>query len=704
MTVNEAASRDLPPVRGPSSAGSTEVRSVTAIVHQSVKSAWAWLVRTYATVDPRSLGVCRILLGLLVFVDVARRYKDLDAYYTNLGWLTNHFSLYKPMSSHVFSLYHAFGTPTEVRVLFFVHCAVNVLFLVGYRTRLMQLLVWVLLSSMNSRNIIIENGGFVMLTLLIMWSWFLPLGQRFSVDAWLRSWRSRRETTLADLNDRSRPRLPVSPIVSLAVTAIILQWMINYLLNVIHKDGPTWRDGSAIYYFVQQSRLLHAPGVWLRDHTPYFVLGALTHATLLFEAAIAFLWLSPVFPKAARMLAWVLGVSLHLGIFAYATLGPFVWIMMIPYAMFIPREVWDWLSARTRRGRRRLVMFLDAESPLSLCIGRVVKRLDALELVRFAPAASKSAAGKLTVALEPTPGTVERSVSGRAAVPLAVSALPWPRWCSRILLAAGGGWLLDACLSRLLRARAAWTRRLGLDLPSVAEQAEPSRAELAFRRGARAVGSVVVVFLLAVCTSQVLLENRAIPGWMKPTNRPTWVNAMVVYGRMFQGWSMFAPDPPREDGWVVVDGRTKDGRKLDPLTGSAPNFSMDLRYGPDFTAQWEAFNMRIHEKRFALYYPGFQQYLKNHHLLTGKPADELVAFDVWYMGRYINPPGQGFSKPFYRKLISVGTITDSGVPASERPKRAAAQSSRSERPVGALPVVPRLRQLRETAPASSAER
>lgn len=703
MTMTPAATGDLPrSTRGPSGAGPTNVRSVTAAVRLSLKSAWAWFVRTYATVDPRSLGVCRILLGLLVFADVARRYKDLDAYYTNLGWLTNHFSLYKPMSSHVFSLYHAFSTPGEVRVLFFVHCLINVLFLVGYRTRLMQLLVWVLLSSLNSRNIIIENGGFVMLTLLIMWSWFLPLGERFSVDAWLRSWRSRRERTLADLNDRSRPRLPVSPVVSFAVTAIILQWAINYSLNVVHKDGHTWRDGSAIYYFVQQSRLLHAPGVWLRDHTPYFVLGWLTHTTLIVEAAIAFLWVSPLFPKASRMLAWVLGIGLHLGIFAFATLGPFVWIMMIPYAMFIPREVWDWLSARMRRGRNRLVMFLDADSPLSLAVGRVVKRLDALALIRFAPATSPAAAGTLTLAREPAPAASERVVSGRAAVPLALSALPWPRWCSRFVLAVGGGPLLHTGLSRLLGARAVWTRRLGLDLPSVAEQAEPSRAALAFRRGARAAGTIALVFLLAVCTSQVLLENRAVPNWMKPTSRPDWVTAMVVYGRMFQGWSMFAPDPPREDGWVVIDGRTKDGRKLDPLTGQAPNFSMDLRYGPDFTAQWEAFNMRIHEKRFSTYYPGFQEYLKNHHLLTGKPADALVAFDVWYMGRYINPPGQGFSPLFFRKLFSFGTVTDSGVPESARKKRPGTQPSRSSRPVGGLPVAPRLRQIRESAPASSA--
>src|SRR5688572_8986801 len=171
MKVNDAARGDLPgAVQGRAAATHSRVakRTVAATARASVRRAWAWLVATYATVDPRSLGVCRILLGLLIFADVARRYKDLDAYYTNLGWLTNHFALFRPMSSHVFSLYHAFSTPTEVRVLFFAHCAINLLFLVGYRTRLTHLLALVLLCSMNSRNIIIENGGFVMLTLLTL--------------------------------------------------------------------------------------------------------------------------------------------------------------------------------------------------------------------------------------------------------------------------------------------------------------------------------------------------------------------------------------------------------------------------------------------------------------------------------------------------------------------------------------------------------
>jgi hypothetical protein len=190
----------------------------------------------------------------------------------------------------------------------------------------------------------------------------------------------------------------------------------------------------------------------------------------------------------------------------------------------------------------------------------------------------------------------------------------------------------------------------------------------------------VLLALLGVSISQVLIENRAVPKWMKPNGRPEWMEKAVTYPRLFQGWSMFAPDPPREDGWVVVDGRTIDGKKLDPLTGKEPNFSLDLPFGPDFSAQWEAFHMRIHEKRFAVYHPGFETYLKNYYKISGNPADELVAFDVWYVQRFIHPPGHGFSEPTRRKLFSHGVV-DAGKGTNEQPQGAAAVT-KAQPPVG----------------------
>ena len=81
--------------------------------------------------------------------------------------------------------------------------AVNaVLLMVGYRTKVAQMVALVLHVGMNGRVLLIENGGYVVNNLLLLWTVFLPLGDRFSVDALLASLRRRREITAGDLNDR----------------------------------------------------------------------------------------------------------------------------------------------------------------------------------------------------------------------------------------------------------------------------------------------------------------------------------------------------------------------------------------------------------------------------------------------------------------------------------------------------------------------
>ena len=67
---------------------------------------------------------------------------------------------------------------------------------------------------------------------------------------------------------------------------------------------------------------------------------------------------------------------------------------------------------------------------------------------------------------------------------------------------------------------------------------------------------VAVAALLVVCATQVLVENAAVPAALKPERRPPVFDAVIGYPRIFQGWSMFAPEPPLSDGRLVIDGVT----------------------------------------------------------------------------------------------------------------------------------------------------
>src|SRR5262249_17348618 len=133
----------------------------------------------YATVDPRSLGVFRILFGVLLLSDLLRRVPVLTAFYSNDGVLPNHLALMRPPTRYLFSIYLPFSSTGQVAIAFALTFLVYACYTLGYRTRLMQVLAFVLLTSLHARNLMLENGGDVIMNLMAAWTMFLPLGRRY---------------------------------------------------------------------------------------------------------------------------------------------------------------------------------------------------------------------------------------------------------------------------------------------------------------------------------------------------------------------------------------------------------------------------------------------------------------------------------------------------------------------------------------------
>ncbi|MET0413815.1 MAG: DCC1-like thiol-disulfide oxidoreductase family protein, partial [Polyangiaceae bacterium] len=354
-----------------------------------------WFEDRYLAVDLRWLGAFRILYGCLLIADLLRHWVVLRDFYSNDGILPNHFSLFRPLGRDLFSLYHAFSTPLQVHFAFALTLLVYLTYIVGYRTRLFQVLVLVCVTSLASRNVLVENGGTVVVSLLAFWTLFLPLGKRLSLDSLLYSLRHDVESSPDELNQRRQlppdsdaSSLPSfagpNKVYALAMFALLLQWSIIYFFNCVSKlPGRGWENGSALHWFLHQDRIVTWLGIFMREHVPYVLLRVMTYATLVVEGTLAFILLIPFGQAWLRRLAFVFALGLHGVIAATSRLGPFSYGMMVFFVLPLRAADWNALLRALSYKSSKLTVVFDDDCGVCFYICRVLKRLDLLHRLEF---------------------------------------------------------------------------------------------------------------------------------------------------------------------------------------------------------------------------------------------------------------------------------------------------------------------------------
>jgi hypothetical protein len=322
--------------------------------------ALARVAESALTADLRSLAAGRIALASVLLLDLVKRWTELGVWYTNDGLVPNHTLLWRPSFSPVFSFFFMASTTQEAVAGFIACAAAYTMLLCGFRTRFAQLASLVCMLSLHGRMLLFDNGGDVVLGLLTIWTAFLPTGRAFSVDAVL----ARRGPKSA--GRRSAARGPgfaarsEGSFASLGVLAVVVQLAFIYFFNAVHKQGPTWREGSAVHYVLHLDRLVTGFGVWLRQALPTPLARALTYGTLVIEWSLPALLLSPFAVRGCRRLAIAFVILLHTGFALCLNLGNFVPAMIAFCPNLVHRDDWNalgsWWSRRPRATRlaRRL--------------------------------------------------------------------------------------------------------------------------------------------------------------------------------------------------------------------------------------------------------------------------------------------------------------------------------------------------------------
>lgn len=284
------------------------------------------LPKNLFSIDLRALGFYRILFGIAILIDLVIRAFDLKAFYTDEGvFPVDLFNEYWNLP--VFWSVHAWSGSLQWEVFLFALAGVfAVLLTVGYKTKLMTVLSWLMLISIQNRNPIILQGLDQLLSLILFFALFVPWEKRYSIDAKKHpEWQNQ------------------SSVFSFGSAALLIQVAMIYLFSYLLKTGDAWRvDGTALFYALNIDEMVKPLGKYLLQFPD--LLHYLTFMVLGMELAIPILFFLPFYIKESRILAVLLVIVLQTGFGLTLMVGPFPIFNIMAVMIFLPKEVWNVLD------------------------------------------------------------------------------------------------------------------------------------------------------------------------------------------------------------------------------------------------------------------------------------------------------------------------------------------------------------------------
>jgi hypothetical protein len=297
----------------------------------------AWNRFWFGPISARPLGVFRIVFGVLSLANLALIAFDIDYWCTDAGLLKGTEAREIAGAWRVSPLQWV-QDPISVRVFFAATALICGLFTLGWRTRVMGVLLYLATLSIHHRTILTNSGADCLLMVLAFYLMLAPCGAACSLDA---RRASRRRGTAAE---------PL--IIPWAQRLIQLHLCLIYFDTAVLKcNGSTWLGGTALHFVLNN---IEVGRFRLDPLTQYpLAINALTLGGLLTEFALAFLlWF-----RATRVWIMAAGLALHLGILLVVNIPIFGELMTACYLTFLAPDELDTLlhtlDPRTWLGRNR---------------------------------------------------------------------------------------------------------------------------------------------------------------------------------------------------------------------------------------------------------------------------------------------------------------------------------------------------------------
>ena len=240
-----------------------------------------WRRLWFDRVDPRPAACMRIFFGLVIvitFTDLLKPSGPLEIsvarfLFTDDGlWLTDMArknyggdlkELWDPEHGvqgvgawfsiiyNKFCIFHMRSDPPFVFLLYGLMLASLVGMIVGWKTRAMTIIAWILVENFYRYSPIFYTGGDTVVRIFLFMGMFTRWGEAYSLD----SWRRRRKAILGV----SKVVPPLRKIPAWPMRIMALQLCIIYCATGILKSGSTWMNGTALYYALNLDHFYRVP-------------------------------------------------------------------------------------------------------------------------------------------------------------------------------------------------------------------------------------------------------------------------------------------------------------------------------------------------------------------------------------------------------------------------------------------------------------
>jgi hypothetical protein len=278
------------------------------------------------TIDSRTLALFRIAAGLLIIADVLARSSTFRFFYTEEGVVPQELAESRTVEG-AFSFFFHTQDSTVIALLFLIHAIVAVQLIIGYKTTFATVLSFLFVISLDHHNPLVLSHADTLFRLLMFWAMFVPLGERWSVDA------------------LQRDRPPRMSVASLGTAAILLQMVYMYTVNGIHKmNGELWNSREA------------TPLIFGLDDMTYFLAGPMRQYPVMLEilgTTWYFLLVGSIslllLPGRARYAYALLVFGAHFSFTITVRIGAFGWVGMAGVMLFLPSVFWNDLERLANR-------------------------------------------------------------------------------------------------------------------------------------------------------------------------------------------------------------------------------------------------------------------------------------------------------------------------------------------------------------------